>query len=129
MVDYSLEIIEGPGAGRLVALRGMVEIGRDPTATVVVEDQLVSRHHVRVTPDVEGAVVEDLGSLNGTFVNGNQVHSPIRMTQGDQLLLGVTVLQLRSAKQIAEQPSAVQQVPPALSIPERRPDFIPQELL
>jgi len=106
-----------------------LEIGRDPSVGLVLQDQLISRHHARITPVDGGAVAEDLGSLNGTFVNGDQIHSPTHLDPGDQVLVGVTVLQLRSADQIAAQPSAVRPVPPALAAAERRPDFIAAELL
>lgn len=125
MPEVLLEVVEGPASGRQVPLNGPVEIGRDPRAGVVLQDDQTSRHHVRITPIEGGALAEDLGSTNGTFVNGNQIHAPTRMTPGDQLLVGISVIQLRSATQVARQPSAVRPVPPALASPPRQPDFIP----
>ena len=69
-------------------------------------------------------MVEDLDSSNGTFVNHQEVHAPTIVTAGDELLIGTSVIQLRSPAQIAIQASAVRQVPPALAIPERRPTFV-----
>jgi pSer/pThr/pTyr-binding forkhead associated (FHA) protein len=129
MSDLTLEVVEGPGAGRQIRLSGPVEVGRDAHAGLVLRDDLASRHHVRISPADGGAVVEDLGSLNGTFVNGNEIHSPTRLSPGDQLLIGVTVLELRSPAQVAERPSAVQPIPPALAVAARRPDYIPKDLL
>jgi pSer/pThr/pTyr-binding forkhead associated (FHA) protein len=96
---YVLEIVEGPEAGRSIELGGAaVEIGREEGVDVLLgADDLVSRHHVRVTPDVGGVVVEDLGSRNGTFVNGDEIAGPARLQPGGQLLVGVTVLELRAA--------------------------------
>jgi pSer/pThr/pTyr-binding forkhead associated (FHA) protein len=68
--------------------------------------------------------VEDLGSRNGTFVNGEAVHGPVQLTPGDQLQVGVTLVELRSATQVAERPSAVHQVPPPLAVPPRTPDYL-----
>ncbi|HSO53234.1 MAG TPA: FHA domain-containing protein [Actinomycetes bacterium] len=124
MRELSLEIVEGTGAGRMVALAGGVTIGRGQDADLVLADELVSRRHARVAPRGSGAVVEDLGSRNGTFLNGDGIHGLTRMEPGDQLQLGVTLVELRSARQIAERPSAVHPVPPPLAVPGRVPDYL-----
>jgi pSer/pThr/pTyr-binding forkhead associated (FHA) protein len=122
--ELSLEVVEGAGAGRTVALAGPVTVGRAGDADLVLADELVSRHHARITPSGPGAVVEDLGSRNGTFVNGEAVHGPTHLAAGDQLQVGVTLVELRSAPQIAERPSAVHRVPPPLAVPSRTPDYL-----
>jgi pSer/pThr/pTyr-binding forkhead associated (FHA) protein len=124
MSELSLEIVEGAGAGRMVALEAPVTVGRGRDADLVLADELVSRRHARVTPSGSDAVVEDLGSRNGTFVNGEGIHGPTRVAPGDQLQLGVTLVELRSARQIAERPSAVHPVPPPLAVPVRAPDYL-----
>ncbi len=118
------EIVEGPGAGRQIELTGPLVLGRDSSADVVLDDGQISRRHARVTPSNGGAVVEDLESTNGTFVNHDEVHAPVQLRPGDELLVGVTVLQLRSPEQIRVQASAVRAVPPALATPERRPAYV-----
>ena len=129
MADLSLEVVEGPDAGRRVELTGPIEIGRQEGSGLVLQDQLVSRRHARVTPAQGGARVEDLGSRNGTFVGGNEIPGPTLASAGDQILVGVSVLQLRSAAQIAERPSAVRAVPAGLATPGRQPDYLPPDLL
>jgi pSer/pThr/pTyr-binding forkhead associated (FHA) protein len=124
VTELSLEIVEGIGAGRMVALGGAVVVGRGRDADLMLADELVSRHHARVSPHGPAAVVEDLGSRNGTFVNGEAIHGPTRLAPGDQLQLGVTLVELRSARQIAERPSAVHPVPPPLAVPARTPDYL-----
>ena len=124
MPELSLEIVEGAGAGRMVAVTGAVTIGRGRDADLVLADELVSRRHAQVTPEGPGAVVEDLGSRNGTFVNGEGIHGPVRLQPGDQLQLGVSLVVLRSASQIADRPSAVHPVPPPLAVPPRAPDYL-----
>jgi pSer/pThr/pTyr-binding forkhead associated (FHA) protein len=126
--ELSLEVVEGVGAGRRVALSSPLTVGRGRDADLVLADELVSRRHARVSRSGAGAVVEDLGSRNGTFVNGNQVHGPTHLEPGDQLQLGVTLFELRTAEQVAERPSAVQPVPPPLAVPERAPDYLPAGL-
>jgi len=123
MSGLTLEVVEGPDAGRQVALTGPVEIGRDPGSSLTLNDQQVSRRHVRVTPNGAGAVVEDLGSSNGTFVNRNELMGTVAVAAGDELIVGVSVIALRSRQQVAAQPSAVRPVPPALAIPPTRPTF------
>jgi predicted component of type VI protein secretion system len=122
--ELSLEIVEGAGAGRMAAVAGTVTIGRGRDAGLVLADELVSRRHARVTLAGPGAVVEDLGSRNGTYVNGERIHGPVRLVPGDQLQLGVSLVELRSASQIAERPSAVHPVPPPLAVPARPPDYL-----
>jgi pSer/pThr/pTyr-binding forkhead associated (FHA) protein len=124
MPELSLEVVEGAGAGRMISLAEAVTVGRGQDADLVLADELVSRRHVQVTPSGSGAVVEDLGSRNGTFVNGEGIHGLTRLEPGDQLQLGVTLVELRSASQIAERPSAVHPVPPPLAVPVRAPDYL-----
>ncbi len=77
MADITLEIVEGPGAGRQVALDHELIIGRAPDVDMVLEDSQVSRRHAKVSPAPDGsAVVEDLGSANGTFINQNELIGP-----------------------------------------------------
>jgi pSer/pThr/pTyr-binding forkhead associated (FHA) protein len=135
---YVLEIVEGPEAGRSIELGGApVEIGREEgTGVVLGADELVSRHHVRLTPDVGGVVVEDLGSRNGTFVNGDEIAGPARLQPGGQLLVGVTVLELRaadgpSATALTPIPEAFEDLraapgdaPKPLAVPQRTPDYV-----
>jgi pSer/pThr/pTyr-binding forkhead associated (FHA) protein len=127
-MTLSLEIVEGLDAGRRVELTGPARIGRGPEATIQLLDPQVSRAHASVVPDRTGAVVSDLGSSNGTFVNGHQLFGPARLEPGDHLLVGSTVLELRTAAQVARRPSAVVPVPPALAVAPRPPDYVPAEV-
>src|SRR5256885_654175 len=75
---------------------------RDPAAGgPLLQDELVSRRHVRVTPVEDGARIEDLDSQNGTFVDGDQIYDPAHLAVGGQLLVGVTLLELRPATEAA----------------------------
>jgi pSer/pThr/pTyr-binding forkhead associated (FHA) protein len=116
----TLEIVEGPDAGKSARLAGTIEIGRDPAVGFALRDEQVSRRHARISSRGGGAIVEDLGSRNGTFVNDQPVSGPTSIAAGDEVLVGVSVLALRTAAQ----PSAVRPVPPALAVPERRPTFV-----
>jgi pSer/pThr/pTyr-binding forkhead associated (FHA) protein len=111
MADLLLEIVEGQEAGRQVQLQGPVDIGREPTMPLHLDDGQVSRRHARVSPHAGRAMVEDLGSTNGTFVNDQPIHSPRELSPGDRVRIGLTVIELRSAQQVQERPSAVNVVP------------------
>jgi pSer/pThr/pTyr-binding forkhead associated (FHA) protein len=111
MPELFLEIVEGNEAGRQEALNGSIEIGRDASTTLSLQDEQMSRHHARVSAQGDGAVVEDLGSTNGTYVNEQPIEGPRALRPGDRIRVGLTVLELRTAQDVQRQPSAVQPVP------------------
>jgi DNA-binding winged helix-turn-helix (wHTH) protein len=77
------------GAGvELILQQGENLIGRAPDAYVRIDSPKVSRNHARITIDGATAVVEDLGSKNGTFVGDTRVEGPTPLNHGDQLRLG-----------------------------------------
>jgi predicted component of type VI protein secretion system len=115
VADLNLEIVEGPSAGRRVPLDQPLVVGRGQDAQVVLDDPRASRRHARISPHGGTAIVEDLDSSNGTFVNGNELYTPATIGPGDDILIGVTVMELRTAAQIAVQPSAVRPVPEAIA--------------
>jgi pSer/pThr/pTyr-binding forkhead associated (FHA) protein len=127
--ELNLEIVEGPGAGKEIIINRPVVIGRAGDADVVLEDGEVSRQHARLTPtDDGGATVEDLGSSNGTFVNENELVGPSHLGPGDDLLLGVTVLRVRTPQEVSRQVSGVIQVPQGLAIAPRTPTYVNPEV-
>ena len=121
-MTLTLEIVEGPGAGTQFDVSRPLVIGRDDTADLVIEDSQASRRHARIEPTAHGAIVEDLQSTNGTFVNDNELHGRVEMGPDDELLIGVTVMQVRTPDEVQRQPSAVRAVP-AFAAPESRPAF------
>jgi len=130
MTDLTLEIVEGPGAGRQLVLDKPALIGRSPDADLPLEDGQASRKHAQVSPASDGsAVVEDLGSANGTFVNQNELVGPARLDPGDELQIGVTVIQVRSQAQVASQPSALRAIPAGMAITPRQPDYVNPEVI
>jgi len=56
--------------------RAAVIIGREPDCQVVVDDRQASRHHARILQTEDGYVLEDLGSKNGTYLNGQPLTAP-----------------------------------------------------
>jgi FHA domain len=96
--DASLVIHEGAGAGSELPVDGELILGREQaTADLVIEDPGVSRRHARVLANNGSVIVEDLGSSNGTYVNGERISSPVELGAGDELQLGDTVVGLKQA--------------------------------
>lgn len=111
MADFVLEVIEGPEAGRQVPLRETVEVGRDQSLPLAVDDEQVSRHHARIAVEGGRPVLEDLGSTNGTYVNDQPTLERRELRAGDRVRMGLTVLLVRTSQEVAAQPSAVQATP------------------
>ena len=61
--------------------------GRQPGNAIVVDDLMLSRRHAQFAWDGEGFTVEDLGSANGTFVNGQRIKARHRLVDGDEVRL------------------------------------------
>ena len=72
----TLELISGPAAGRSVDIDRELVIGRED-ADVTIPDSEVSRRHLVLRPVEHGVEVEDLGSLNGTFLDGERIREPV----------------------------------------------------
>ena len=71
--QFQLIMRTGPTPGATFTLEGdQLNIGRDSTNEVTINDAEVSRHHARLTFQGGKYVLEDLGSTNGTFVNGQR---------------------------------------------------------
>jgi predicted component of type VI protein secretion system len=122
----SLEIIEGADVGRLYALAGPLELGRDPSVGLRLDDAYVSPRHARITPDEDGALLQDLGDPGGTFVNDAEVFTSTRIKPGDQIQVGVTVLQLRRAGDVVSGPSAARPKPAALAAAQSFTAMLPK---
>jgi hypothetical protein len=82
--DYPLLIAqEGPLKGQRWQLSQTIVLGRESSCDVAIVDRQISRFHARLTPTPEGVILEDLGSKNGTYHNGNQLSSPVVLQDGD----------------------------------------------
>ncbi len=107
MADLVLEIVEGAEAGKQLPVSGPIDVGRDPSLALQLDDTQVSRRHARFSIQHNAVVVEDLGSTNGTYVNDQPIQAPRVVQPGDCVRIGLTVIQLRSREQMTELPSAV----------------------
>ncbi len=80
--------------GIKVPLDQPVRIGRAPGQEVVIADDFVSQHHARAVPTPQGPVLEDLGSTNGTVLNGKPLTRPSVLVSGDVVEIGTTSMKV-----------------------------------
>jgi hypothetical protein len=82
--DYpSLVAQAGPLNGLRWTLKGDIIIGRDDSCHVVIQNRQVSRYHAKFINLAHGIQLEDLGSKNGTHVNGQEITEPVILQDGD----------------------------------------------
>jgi pSer/pThr/pTyr-binding forkhead associated (FHA) protein len=130
MSDLILEIVEGQQAGRQIPLDSVVDVGREPSLALHLDDDTqVSRRHARIALQGGAVVVEDLGSTNGTYVNDQPISSPRTMNPGDKVRIGLTVLELRTRQQVAARPSAVQVRPALTAVGNDVLQYVPENQL
>ncbi len=72
------------------------QIGRSPDCAIVLDDDFVSTRHARVVNGETGLYLEDLGSTNGTFVNGRRITGATIIGPADEIRIGRTILKLES---------------------------------
>ena len=90
--SYQLVMRVGPSPGKVFALStNEVVLGRDIDNEVVINDAEISRRHTRLLIQEGGYVVEDLGSTNGTFVNGQKITGSHVLEPGQTIRLGENV--------------------------------------
>src|SRR3954469_9508775 len=107
MATPSLKIVKGPAAGESIALEGDdLLIGREGTGEGLLGGDLeISRRHARVFQQGEKILIEDLGSTNGTTVNGRKIGKPTELHHGDKVEVGTTRLQVHSPPPPAPEPT------------------------
>ena len=67
-------------------------IGRNHECSMHLADEKVSQQHAKVSLENNAVMIEDLGSLNGTYVNGEKIEGPVELLSGDEVVVGMTNL-------------------------------------
>jgi len=98
-----------------------VSIGRHGDNEIILPDVQVSRHHAEIVMQGGRWVISDLGSANGTFVNGQQTAGPQVINHGDLIRVGQTQFRVEIAGAIAAQDTLVEAVPPPPVAPAPAP--------
>ncbi len=93
---YALKFISGKYQGGEFPLRPdrQLIIGRSSELDMVLVEDMVSRKHAKISWQANKPTIEDLGSTNGTFVNGEKILKPSRIKEGDRILIGTSILKL-----------------------------------
>ena len=95
---YQLVMRSGPTPGATFSLEGdQLVIGRDSSSAIAINDAEISRKHARLNFQGGKYVIEDLGSTNGTFVNGQRLVSAVVLKSGDVISLGEQIVLMYEA--------------------------------
>src|SRR5689334_19131331 len=96
--QFQLIMRSGPTPGAAFTLEGdQITIGRDSVNEIVINDAEISRRHARLTFQGGKYVLEDLGSTNGTFVNGQRLAGPRVLKAGEVVSLGEQIVMVFEA--------------------------------
>src|SRR5438132_13579849 len=92
---WAIRFISGKYQGSEFPLEAEKElvVGRASNTDMVLMEDMVSRKHAKITVAGEDVVIQDLGSTNGTFVNGEKVKRA-KLKDGDRVLIGPSILKL-----------------------------------
>ena len=87
-----LEVVAALGRepGDRVDVNGGITLGRSPTADIQIDDPFASSAHARIFPRGQFMYIEDMGSTNGTFLNGRQLRKPEQLKVADSIRIGDT---------------------------------------
>src|SRR5580765_2074065 len=95
MAQFVLEILDGDRAGEVVSLGAALRIGRKPANDLVLADEKTSGVHAEIVPEGDRFVLRDLGSTNGTFLDGRRI-TEVVLSPGDAFMIGRVHLRFRA---------------------------------
>lgn len=98
MTEYELVVVRGPSAGRSFPLApGSYVVGRSSSCDITIDDPEVSRRHAELTVDENGVRIRDVGSLNGTIVEGVAIEGECAVLLREMIEIGDVALEVRVA--------------------------------
>ena len=116
--NFRLVVRRGPQPNQTYAIsKDLTTLGRDITNDIVINDRETSRHHLRLQRAADTVTVEDLGSTNGTFINGKRVSGAATLQNGDMVGLGETVTLAFEIQRAQQMPAAAPAAGGGLSTP------------
>jgi hypothetical protein len=118
-----LRITSGPLSGQSIELQGDLVVGREDT-DLEIDDAEISRRHAVLRRHADRLQVEDLGSKNGTFVNGDRIEEPTLVGGGAEIRMGTTVLVVEGVLPLsANQPKPEEIDPKTTRVSEVPPEM------
>lgn len=129
---FQLTIRSGPTPGKTFLLeKEETFLGRDLTNDIPISDPEVSRRHARLFLRDENVFVEDLGSTNGTFLNGERIASPQQLRKGDEITFGESVVMVydklvQAADATVVSPPVTVAPAPVYTPPTPKPHYEPE---
>jgi hypothetical protein len=81
--------------GQEFEVKDVIVMGRSEETDVVLDDPYASEFHLRLVAQESGMMLHDLGSTNGTYVNGRRVSAPTELKRGDTIQVGKTVMEIK----------------------------------
>ncbi len=119
---FQLVMRSGPTVGKIYPLeKSELTIGRDTSNDIVINDAEVSRKHARLILQGGGFVLEDLGSTNGTFVDGQRLMGPHALRPGEVIMLGENIRLNYEAVGFDANATVVASAPPLQQAPPEAP--------
>src|SRR6516164_4621270 len=100
----ALVFLSGPAAGLRYEITGQLTIGRSRACEIALEDDKVSRQHARIELEQGEPTIRDLGSRNGTRVNGQRISSEVALLDGDRIQLGDSTAKLELEPNVSADP-------------------------
>jgi hypothetical protein len=127
-MSFKLSVRQGPRPNLVFELdQDSYIIGREAGAEIVIEDPQVSRRHAQLTRQGMSYLIEDIGSTNGTYVNGKRVTAPMLLSNGDMIGLADTiVLAVQAPLTVNEDATVVSEA--AHYAPPTQPAFTPPKV-
>lgn len=125
---WSLKILSGSQTGQVHDLKSeKITVGREPSCDIPVSHPGISRQHFQLSLENNMATIKDLGSVNGTFVNGVLIKSTI-LTPGDKIACNDMIFEFNKTDKFRKSLASNPQNTPALSHAQNMPSMIPEQL-
>jgi pSer/pThr/pTyr-binding forkhead associated (FHA) protein len=94
-----LVVVEGPAVGtRLNVEKRPITVGRASICDLTLEDDFISSRHLRISQQDNGYLIEDLGSTNGTWVEGERLSEPVLIKPGVRIKMGRNTMTIRKVE-------------------------------
>lgn len=94
-----LVVVDGPAVGARVGIeKRPITVGRASICDLTLEDDFISSRHLRISTQSNGYVVEDLGSTNGTWVEGERLTEPVLIKPGVRIKMGRNTMTIRKVE-------------------------------